>query len=98
MDFNNYLENKTIEKTLIDNAENTELRKKQVRKTIVNSVKACSDAGKYCDKELLIKEFARLGFPIQRDFILKCLEYVKIRNEIIEKAGLLWIKGSPRDA
>jgi hypothetical protein len=92
MDFNNYQRNKDIERTLIDGAENLELRKKQVEETIFNSVKACSKAGKDCDKEILFKEFDRLGFPVTRKFIENCLENVKLQKNIIESEGMLWIE------
>lgn len=94
MAFNEFLWKKDIEKTLIDNAENIELRKKQVRETIINSVKACSAAGKVCDKDLLINEFERQGFPIRKVFIENCLEDVKLNSGVIECEGMLWMQGA----
>jgi len=93
MSYNSFYQ-KDIERTLIDNAENTELRKKQVKETILNSVKACSKAGKVCSKELLLNEFERLGFPVSKIFIENILEDIKLEGKIIDCEGMLWIKGS----
>ena len=90
MSYNDFLRGKDVEKTLIDEAENIDARRKQVRETIINSVKACSDEGRPCDKKLLIQEFRNQGFPVSEEFILNCLEDVKL-NRIKESEGMLWL-------
>ena len=69
-------------------------REKQVKETILNSVKNCNDAGFVVEKKLLFDEFERRGFPVEREFIEKILKELIDEKTIIDVDDMLWLKGA----